>query len=268
VGFIREYAAAGDPFSLRRPKWARRFKPGKSLGKLAGVAAGLIPGVGPVISQLLPHESPVAAAPTPTSGVMQALLNYGFDPDQAIAFARSYGLDVGDPAAPRRKGASAGPKSKAKAKATARTAKATGTKTPKPKAKQAKGKGGKGKIGGLIDAIATHGPELGGLISQIPGVGGLTKYNDPAVIARQMGFGGGRGGHRRSMNPTNVKALRRSIRRLEGFSRVIKSVRKAARGLKGDVIGGQHHHAAAHPARGRRGHKAGCGCFACKRRAA
>jgi len=50
----------------------------------------------------------------------------------------------------------------------------------------------------------------------------------PPIAAPDFGGGGGfgGGGKRRSINPTNVKALRRSIRRFEGFKNLVKRVDK------------------------------------------
>lgn len=47
-----------------------------------------------------------------------------------------------------------------------------------------------------------------------------------AAAAGLPGATGGFGGKRRSINPTNVKALRRGLRRVEGFRKLVKRVDK------------------------------------------
>jgi len=64
---------------------------------------------------------------------------------------------------------------------------------------------------------------------------------------------------RRAVNPANVKALRRSVRRVESFQHLVKTVERAFPPLR------HARHMQASGSRGR-GHKAGCGCFACRKR--
>jgi hypothetical protein len=232
MAFIREYAdASGDPFTFRRPKWVKRFKPGRSLGRVA-------------------------------RGVMHAVPFVG----GAMDFARGYGLEQGDPAGSKRKSAGAGPKHKAARKAEHRAA----MHAPKLKGHQKRrGKGGfhldlhqvartaAGYLpvaGGLaqsaLDAAHQHDVESaaasGGDL-----FGGATLGAMPAHVRHDMGMGG----HRKKRNFANVRALRHALGRVEGFERIVKSIEKAYPRLKR----GATHHAAKH-----RGHKAGCKCVACR----
>lgn len=221
----------GDPFSLRIPKKLRKMKVGRALGRFATSALSFVPGLGAVLSPLAQKLVNIGA-------------KYGVDQDTMLGFARSYGLDVGDPGPqPKRKTAGAGPKAKAAKKAQKRA-------TPVKSAK----KGGVPNIGLPNIEIPP------GMMQEIAKAAGNLVPGGPKAIGISSHPGFGRGG-RRSMNPTNVKAIRRAVRRLEGFGRVIKSVRKAARGLKGEVLG--THHQVARTG----GHRAGCRCAICKRAA-
>lgn len=253
MAFIREYAAAGDPFRLRMPKGLKRaFTPPRALRKLqvrdiahvAAPALGLIPGVG-----------------------------------TAMNFARSYGYDLGDPAPKpghRRKGAAAGPKHKAEKKAQKRAAKGAQHvvhgKAPKKGKKKGKGLGATLAgldYGALAQAAASGIPIAGGVASELigqmhggaaqPGAGGPDFGTfDAGAVAGHIGAHGAHGfGHkRRSMNPANVHALRRSMRRMEGFERLVKRV---APHLLTAHKSHRHHSSTG-------GHKAGCRCAVCKRK--
>lgn len=229
MAFIREYADAGDPFSLRRPKRWRKWKPGKSLQRLGGSILRALP----VVSQ-------------------------------ATEFARGYGFDLGDPGKPpkaqkRRKSAGAGPKHKAEKKAQRRHEKA---------ASHAAGAAPrrKGKKGGGVD-WASVARAAGGFIEAAPPIVGqfvptgiaeeLQQTGMPPGIAGKFGRMPGMG-HRRAMNPSNVKALRRSLRRLEGFEKLVKRIEKAYPRMRHHGGGG---------VRATRGHRAGCRCAVCKRAA-
>lgn len=221
MGFIREYAAqSGDPFSLRVPKRLRKMKLGRAIGgflkKAVPIAAGFIPGLGGVAANLISRVRRQIPAP-----IYNTLLDQGYDPEEiATSFARSYGLDMGDPGAPRpakkRKSAGAGPKAKAEKKRAKRSERAA-----RGPAHGTSARGGKKPIdwsaigGGLHDVIG--GAADAGLL---PGMAKDYGKNPFGMM------GGGRRSHRRT-NPANVKALRRSIRRLEGFEKLVKSVQKA-----------------------------------------
>lgn len=240
MGFIRQYADdSGDPFRLRRPRWMRKLP----VGRLAGMAAHMVPGVG-----------------------------------QGMDFARSFGLIAGDPG-PRRKGAAAGPKAKAKAKAQHRA-----NKHAKGAAAHGHAKGKrKGKAKGptidwnaLGEAAAGAVPVVGGLASEVyrqvaaNAAGGADQQDGATPIDSHPDFGTfgapahggarahGFGGHRRRTNPANVHALRRSIRRLESFEKLVRKVTPHLAALRGHAGGGGGHRKA-------RGHKAGCRCAVCSR---
>lgn len=252
MGFQRQYMeSAGDPFRLRAPRFIRRMQPGRLLGHAALGLAGNVPVLG-----------------------------------SAVNFARSYGLVAGDPG-PRRKGAAAGPKHKAKQKAQHRANKHAqaqqqhggGHGKKKKKGKRGGGGGGGPQIdwNALGEAAAGAVPVVGGLAQEIyrqtsQNMGGAAEEAGATPIAAHPDFGTfgapahaargahGFGGHRRHTNPANVHALRRAIRRMESFEKLVHKVTP--------------HLAALHPSRshggggGRRrarGHKAGCRCAVCSR---
>jgi hypothetical protein len=134
-------------------------------------------------------------------------------------FARAYGLEAGDPGKPsKRKSAGSGPKHKAKAKA------------------QHRAKGGHAGPGiGEITRIA--GRNIAESLPELISAGSKLAHADFSGLAGQtMAAGPGvhpllahLGGHRRRMNPANVHALRRSIRRLKGFHTLEKQVHKILR---------------------------------------
>lgn len=153
------------------------------------------------------------------------------DPDELMEeFARGYGLDVGDPGRrrPRRRrsqlaGAGAPPSAKAAAKrktaakARARAAGAAARRGGKRKSTgPAKASGPKIDFGRLAEAAASGIPLAGGVISEL-------------MAQKREGKAGGAfgaGSRRRAMNPTNVRALRRSLRRVEGFKKLVKRVER------------------------------------------
>lgn len=245
MGFTREYMAyGGDPFRLRAPRFVRKMQPGRLLGHAALGLAGNTPVLG-----------------------------------SAVNFARSYGLVAGDPS-PRRKGAAAGPKHKAKQKAQHRAAKQQHHAQAQHHGK-GKGKGKKKGAGPQIDwnalgeAAAGAVPVVGGLAQEIyrqtaQNMNPEAEPTGATPIAAHPDFGtfggGGHaargahgGGHRRHLNPANVHALRRSIRRMESFEKLVRKVTP--------------HLAALHPSRSHshqaprraRGHKSGCRCAVCSR---
>jgi hypothetical protein len=252
MAFIREYAAmSGDPFSLRIPKKLRKMKIGRGLAKLAPFAS-LIPGVGPLAGGLLTGLTSRVAAARKRFPIVQAVADqFGMDEDTVLDFARSYGLDMGD-TANKRKAAGSGPKAKAAKKAQARA-------TPHKVAKPSHGHQGRlqqaAAATGEIIHKATGGDPAGAMLAMLKG--GLSPVPPLPGIAGAMrahGFGG----HRRSMNPANVKALRRSLRRVEGFETLVKRIEKAYPRLR--------RHSSAGGGGGRRGHKSGCRCVACRGR--
>lgn len=260
MAFIRQYTArsaagnyVGDPFSLRMPKKIRKLKVGRALGKglkaLAPLAAMALPGVGGIAAQLAagigsgggggsiaqqlmaPEPEPEVYQEPALPSWLQMLMAYS---PELGSFARSYGMDMaGDPGkgGSRRKRAGAGPATKAAAKKDKRATKAIATKA------KVKGSSARGKQGGGLGSALGHIGNIGlGALKDIPGLGG-------AIAAGQdeFSFGGfGKGGKvpslfghkRRSMNPANVKALRRSLRRVEGFEKIVKRIEKQYPRLK------------------------------------
>lgn len=238
---------SGDPFRFRLPKFIRKFQPGKALGRLGslvarniGTLASFVPVMGPVLGKAFDRAMKLAE-------------NIPGGQDSLTAFARSYGYDVnagdpreswpgfmGDPAGRppkagmKRKQAAAGPAVKAKRKAGARAAKSgggTAASDDRAAAMLAALKGGN-----VIGAAAGEGAAL---FKSLTGHGGKAA----------AGFGG----HRRSMNPANVHALRRSMRRVEGFEKLARRVMPHVF-TRGRIASGH-----------RTRHKPGCSCAVCKR---
>lgn len=138
-----------------------------------------------------------------------------------MAFIRMYGME-GDPGprpAPKRKSAAAGPRAKASRKRVVRSRRAArGGNVPSSKAPGKKAKGG-----GIDWGAAAR--DFG--MAMIPG----GKLVQAGVAAGRSILGGGRapglgGGGRRSMNYANIKALRRGMRRFEGFAKIVNRVNK------------------------------------------
>lgn len=292
MAFIREYASAGDPFSLRRPKWLRKIKPGKLLVRGVKGAVGLVKKVAPAALSFIPGVGGIA------SKIFALTDRYGLPRDAAVEFARSYGLNIGDPdefdtleagggmsaymgdddeleldymgdpsprPAKKRKSAAAGPKAKAEKKRAKRQERAG-----------RKG-GGFGKVAGSIGRAA--GAALPSVLEAISkgrgGIGGgpadPTASDEDFLRQMEAALSGKKprgaaasgfrlGGKRRTMNPANVRALRRSIRRVEGFQTLVKRMHKAFPALRGPTT------MRSSPRRAR-GHRAGCGCVVCRRAA-
>lgn len=296
MAFIRDYAAAsGDPFRFRVPRFIRPPRKVRSavkkvakgaFGLARSVIPALVPGLGAAgtIAAELGTAPPVATPafvppPMPARPVsMYPLETFEPEPEEEepepmypdwfLQFARSYGLDLGDPGPKPGKlsRATQPPSAHAAAKRTARKDKRTGA-DPRSGSQKRRGVGSGGKMKAFGKGAAAFGS---GVAANAPailaaiqgGAGGLTSAKDPLAIARRAGFAvPGVGGHRRHMNPANVKALRRGIRRLEGFERLVKSVRKAAHGLRGAVLAPA---AVRSHSRGARGHRAGCKCAVCR----
>lgn len=236
MAYIRDYAFrdSGDPFRFRLPKKLRKLKVGRALGRAARAGLGFVPGVGPIASQIVGMSAPVhEAAPAPVPEAYQVPEDETQPMHPLMAFARAYGWDVGDPGRKlsKRKVAASGPKAKATQKAEKRAARASG-KTPKAKGTSARGSkhAGFGKVAGSIGNIAL------GALKDTPFLGGAIGAGEEEIGFTGFGKGKGRGfgfgGHRRSMNPANVRALRRSIRRLDGFEKLVKRIEKAYPRLK------------------------------------
>jgi len=130
-----------------------------------------------------------------------------------MAFMRAYGY-MGDPGprpAPKRKSAGAGPRAKAGRKRVVRAQRAA----------RGHHKGQSSAKGGLdYGAIASK------LAGGIPFVGGAAEEFMGQVTKKKGGAGGMGKGSRRSTNPANVKALRRSLRRVERFGHLVARVNK------------------------------------------
>ncbi len=259
MAFMREYAAqssmnralaayGGDPFSLRVPKKWKKWQPGKTLKKIlpvVGAVSSLVPGIGGVVGRTLGKVTKpmagVAKALSPllplaegTLGTTAALFGpeigaqlgmlfaqaeeMGVAPEKieaARGFARSYGIEAGDPGTTtartsKRKGAASGTKAKAKAKAAKRTVTAKQLETGKPAL------AGMPSAKGIASAIGTGAELVAGISSMLGLSGSAAKKGAAAPL-----FGGG---GRRHMNMANVHALRRSLRRIEGFERLVKRV--------------------------------------------
>lgn len=273
-------------------------KVGKALGKAASIAAPFIPGVGGIAAQIVasrvqPEPPPPAPAieydepeyaPEPPRRYRYARRYYAppdddgmeYEPQEEpeMAFTRMYGYDYsGDPATkklpPKRKQAAAGPKAKAQRKAAVRQNRAArkggfdGKKFAAGAKKFGKAALGFGQAalpyalelvpgGGLVRGAARG----AGAIAKQMNQGGLPDFQMPKGGRMPRGFGGG---HRRTMNPANVKALKHSLRRLEGFAKLVKRVEKMMpKGTRHAI----HGHSA--PASRMRNHKAGCKCVGCR----
>ncbi len=264
MAFIRQYAETGDPGSLRQymsgdpgfGKWLRkRFKPPKVLrkmkmGGLLKKAAGFIPGVGG-FAALLPEpraERPMEQPPifVPEEEEEPEVPDYVRD-----FLSRYFGIDVGDPGKPpraarKRKRAASGTRAKAAHKRQVRGARGKrGLDIGGSLA--AGGRAVAGALPGLIEALKAGGPAAGMQFMAASGV-------EPKVLKMPR-----LGARRRAMNPANVKALRRGLRRVEGFEKLVARVHKAyprlTRSARTVRTGG---------------HRPGCRCVACRpgRRAA
>lgn len=252
MAFIRSYSRAarlsevGDPFSLRVPKKLRKLKLGRALGKVATLAGSFIPGLGGVVSSAL------------SSRLNQVSQRYGIDPDVLSAFARQYGIDVGDAVgtpvgkpATKRRAAASGTKAKAAAKADKRATKGT-TKTKK------------GKGPGAGEIIAKNAAAAG---KGVVDIGGAALKGDYASALKELlggkipsAAGGPAGaGGRKKTRVINLSALNRALARINRFEKTVARVNKS-RPMRRFA---RH---TSSPARAR-GHRAGCGCAVCRRAA-
>ena len=271
MAFIRQYMEeAGDPFRFRLPKRIRKFRPGRFLGGVARGVAGkalhLIPGYG------------IASGFARASGMLNDEgdpEDYDFDGfDEEMLWA-------GDPRRPRparkRKNAGSGPKAKAAKKAQKRAERQARAQRGSGGGKKRRGKKGKGismpdlsgvDWGGIAE---NTGRFARGALKDVPGLGGgIRELEEQGELGATPTWGGAGGTfrvpkgargfgarHRRTMNPANVKALRRSVRRIEGFEKLVKRVMPHL--VKRHKSGGGGGHSRA------KGHRSGCGCAVCKR---
>jgi hypothetical protein len=194
MAYIRMYRAmaagqgdyVGDPgFSLKKmfkiPKKLRKLQPGKIIGKALPVAAGFVPGVGPMLQGFMqrggPAQVPSSVAPQLSPeflGLMRVFQQMGLlqgDPGFNWSGVAKGALGVGSMFLPGIVG----------------------------KAIQGAGK--------FLPAIA------GGIASGAAGAG---------IGALIAGRGGGGARSYRRMNVGNVRALRRSMRRVEGFAKLAR----------------------------------------------
>jgi hypothetical protein len=214
-------------------------------------------------------------------GPLGTIASYAGDPDDddedddSYGYSRGYGYLAGDPGKGKRakssKGASAG------------RARAGQKKSKKHKGRSSAKPHGPGldfgKLGqaalGAIPVVGGVAQELAGQLMQKPGEelatvpgGALIPTGDGGVALVPHGRGGRAArqphmAHRkvdawmvkgsRTMNPTNVHALRRSMRRVEGFEHLVKRVEKMFPRLK-----------RAHTTHAVSSHKAGCRCKTCR----
>jgi hypothetical protein len=140
------------------------------------------------------------------------------DPDHTNDYARSFGMYQGDPATGRgktRRGTIT--RGNTKAMRTHSTKGTTSSRPHKPGG-GALAAAGKDRLAGVLDQL--RGGNLGGVLgTALLGTG-----------KKLAGLGGGK--RRRSMNFTNVRALKRGLRRVEGFEKLVHRVQKAYPRLK------------------------------------
>jgi len=294
MAFIRAYMEQGDPFRFRLPRF---LKPPRGVRRIAGKAfrfarklapvAGFIPGLQPLAlagrlgkvgrlgarvaggfsraneARTLLNRMRAERAAAEAAAMAAAEeeeedvdLTDEYEPEE-LEVARSYGYEVGDPGTvPKRKGAASGPRAKAAKKRAKRATKRAGgePRTGPQKRRPRGGSRGGGRerpkfdITGALGEFARGGGLEAAAGAFRPGKGGM----------RALGFGG----RRRAVNPGNVKALRRSLRRVDSFAKLARKVQKDAAGIL------RHVDRPRAASMGRtRGHKAGCRCVVCARAA-
>ncbi len=267
---------------FKLPKAVRKFQPGKALKKLAPSVLPFIPGVGPIASQLITLGQSAAPEPAPAPYPREPEPSYEPEPEPEsynpaeefrMAFTRMYGYSpwMGDPkpaGGSRRKAAASGPRAKAEKKQDVRNARAQ--RAPKPN-NTPKGRGPStrkrqgpdiGKLAGQAAGwVGQNAGTLWSAAQQVRNPATAMKQFDPSMFAAAAagihpGRTPGAGGGHRGMNVTNVKALKRGIRRLEGFKKLVKRVDKLL--PMGARMASSHGHSR------RPGHKAGCKCVGCR----
>ena len=132
---------------------------------------------------------------------------YQGDPDHTFDYARSYGMYQGDPRSTRtRRGTITRGSTRA-----ARAHSVRGTTSARPHKP------------GLPSAVADR---LAGAVAGLRG-GNIQAAIGQALLGTGKKAGKEEGKHRRSMNMANVKALRRGIRRIEGFEKIVHRIQRA-----------------------------------------
>ncbi len=259
MAFVRQYSNrfraqwedVGDPgFKFGRVfKGLRKVK----LGRLARGALGFVPGVGPALGI--------------AERVMGAARRFGVSPDLLHRLLRERGIDLGDPGARTgtRRGAAAGsPKSKQAGRAARRK-----TRPPKKGTgpgigeiiKQHAGealestiqlakKGAGGDIAGALQQILAGTPAAGE-VPEAPMGGG--RRREAHLAHRHVDAWMVKGS--RQLNPSNPRALRHAVRRIERFEKMVKSVERAMPRLRRP-----------HGSRGS-SHRSGCRCVVCRKAA-
>jgi len=287
VAFIRAYAAEnmGDPFRFRLPRFIRPPKKVRGFLKKVAPLAAFLPGLGQVgiaarfagklgrVGKLAGFAKRGISRASQLRALIQRLraqqameeemeepemIEEEEEPEE-VDFARSYGYDVGDPGplGPRRKTAAAGPRAKASRRRSRRaTRRAGGDTRTGPQKRRPRG-GAAGRRGGI-----DIGASLGSLAQQLRGGDLLGAMAGMASGRATKMRGLGLGGPRRHVNVGNVKALRRSLRRVDGFAKLARKVQKDAAGILRHV---DRPRAAGGSSRRGRGHKAGCRCVVCSR---
>ena len=262
MAFIRSYQRrwqvddVGDPGLRGFFRKIKKLKVGRAIGKLGRGALN----VARIAAPFVPVPG-LSAALTKLTSIGQ---KFGLSPQQVQTFAAAHGFDlsdigdiqdIGDPGTkvPKRKRAGSGTKAKSQSKKERKAARVTG-----------KGRNPSGSKRGVdLAAVAKSATSLlpvgRDLADEL-----AKQFGVPGFAAGAAGGGGaalfGRGGRRR-INPANVKALNRSLRRVEGFEKLAKRVfaNKLFRRVRGGSTLNIHARA--------RGHRAGCGCAVCRRAA-
>jgi hypothetical protein len=258
----------GDPGRRRRRGFFSRFKPPRFARRLAGKLtpfARFIPGVGTVLDTV---ENARSLIPAGDGGFY-----YADDDEQGDPWDDEM-YDEGDPGPkPRRGSAKRGGGGKGK-RGGKRGGRSRGRKRGGPGFGEAAGKFLGGLSGAALEQVGPLGTFLGKQTGLIPGeaegavpvLPGVTPIAGGGGEMPMLGAPGkhGRGTaprrmvHRkvdawtakstRSMNPGNTRALRRSLRRVEAFERIVKRMERAYPRLKR-----AHgvHHAPVHHKKGR-----------------
>lgn len=238
MAFIRAYMEQGDPWKLRLPRGLRKL----TLRKALAAGAGFIPGIGGIAAQL--------AAGGGGGGSCDCT-------PEVQEYARSLGIDMGDPfkGAPGnsgRRGVPPRPRSGAQPKGAGPATRVSGRPGPTGQHGAPAGHSTRGTTSARPHPThggSTAGPSMGGGLSaaakdRLAGVlqqargGNLGGMLGTAILgtgaqgaaAHLAGLGGG---HRKTMNPANVRALRRSLRRVEGFEKLVKRIEKAFPRMRG-----------------------------------
>lgn len=283
MAFIRTYSSRyqgqimGDPFLGRLFKKVKKWQPGKTLARIAAPVASLlpIPGaglLGGALGRLTSRTPGPSEFAPPVLSLFGRIAQRWNVPIETVAnIAGAYGFtDQGDPGGnkPRkRQGAKRSAQKKASGGGRRRSAarRPSGSKQSVDWGKIAESAAGALPVAGelakdifaemrkagVAPGIGVMPPDVSGMVPGFPGMAPATRRGGGALRLPGMGR------RRRSVNPANVKALRRSMRRVEGFQKLVKGVNrmfpKIARGAASSSSGRA------------RGHKAGCRCAVCSR---